>query len=364
MGLNLQVIASGGVVPIDDAGAITGYVNALPLAGSSAATANAAPAAYAPGGTPIAASGRVAYNNAAVAYVSQGTPYTADGRIATGSGPVAYYDQGMPYNAAGQLIVQAALPPITPADLFLAGELGCWLDPSDLSSLWQDSAGTIPVTGPGQPVGKITDKSGRGLHFTQATAGSRPLLQQDAGGRYYLDFDGVDDGYVSASTNFTAANGKVTIWAGVNTLQNGASSAGTIIEFSAASGANLNCFGLQGPAGDLNGYFWRSRGSGGSDGTVDTTTPVPPTTNVLCAIGDVAGDISTIRINSVPTTSNVDQGTGGYATYPFYLGRRGGTTLPFKGRMYGLIMRGTVTTTPQHITDIEQWMAAKTGISF
>jgi hypothetical protein len=32
-----------------------------------------------------------------------------------------------------------------------------------------------------------------GHHLVQATAAARPTLQQDAGGRYYLDFDGVDD---------------------------------------------------------------------------------------------------------------------------------------------------------------------------
>lgn len=361
MGLSLQVIASGGVVPIDDAGAITGYINALPLAGSSAATNNAVPTSYAPGGTPIAA-GRIAYANAAVAYISQGTPYTADGRIATGAGPVAYYDQGMPYNAAGQLVVQGATPAITPADLFLAGELGCWLDPSDLSTMWQDSARTTPVTAPGQPVGAINDKSGRALHFTQATAASRPTLQQE-GGRNYLDFDGTDDGMVSAaSQNWAAANGKVTVWAGLYKDTN--VGAGQVIEFSPSSGANSNCFAMQAPPGDLNGYFWRSRGVSGGDGTIDLTGYNPPIKNVVTGIGDVAGDIAAIRVDSVQTNNNVDQGTGGYGTFQFFLGRRGGTTFPFKGRMYGLIMRGTVTTTAQHILDIERWMAAKVGISF
>lgn len=362
MGLNLQVITTpGGVVPIDDAGAITGYVNALPLAGASAATNNAVPADYAPGGTPMAANGRIAYASAAVAFYSQGTPYTADGRIATGAGPVAFFDQGMPYNAAGQLVVQGATPPITPADLFLAGELGCWLDPSDLSTMFQDSAKTVPVTAAGQPVGAINDKSGRGLHFTQATAASRPTLQTE-GGRNYLDFDGTDDGMVSAaSQNWAAANGKVTVWAGLYKDTN--VGAGQVIEFSPSSGANSNCFAMQAPPGDLNGYFWRSRGVSGGDGTIDLAGYNPPIKNVVVGIGDVAGDISTIRVDTVGTTVNTDQGTGGYGTFQFFLGRRGGTTFPFKGRVYGLIMRGTVTTTAQHILDIERYMATKAGVT-
>ena len=46
--------------------------------------------------------------------------------------------------------------------LFGAGEQGAWYDPSDLTTLFQDSAGTIPVTAVEQPVGLMLDKS-RGL---------------------------------------------------------------------------------------------------------------------------------------------------------------------------------------------------------
>lgn len=48
----------------------------------------------------------------------------------------------------------------TPAVLFANGESGVWISPSDISTLYQDSAGTIPVTAFGQPVGLGLDKSG------------------------------------------------------------------------------------------------------------------------------------------------------------------------------------------------------------
>lgn len=64
----------------------------------------------------------------------------------------------------------------TPAEWFLASEQGAWYDPSDFSTMFQDSAGTTPVTAVEQPVGKIIDKSGRGNHATQSTAASRPVL--------------------------------------------------------------------------------------------------------------------------------------------------------------------------------------------
>lgn len=43
--------------------------------------------------------------------------------------------------------------------LFASGEEGAWYDPSDLSTLYQDAAGTIPVTAVGQAVGRMLDKS-------------------------------------------------------------------------------------------------------------------------------------------------------------------------------------------------------------
>ena len=63
------------------------------------------------------------------------------------------------------------------AELFANGEQGVWYDPSDLSTLFQDAAGTIPVTGVEQPVGRMLDKSGRGNHASQATTTARPILR-------------------------------------------------------------------------------------------------------------------------------------------------------------------------------------------
>jgi hypothetical protein len=52
-----------------------------------------------------------------------------------------------------------AVPPFSPASLFTGGIPGVWYDPSDYSTLFQDSAGTTPVTAVEQPVGLMLDKS-------------------------------------------------------------------------------------------------------------------------------------------------------------------------------------------------------------
>lgn len=78
---------------------------------------------------------------------------------------------------AGRKIPQGVLAPMN-ALLFGSGEQGAWYDPSDLSTLFQDSAGTTPVTAVEQPVGRMLDKSGRGNHATQATTTKRPIYSR------------------------------------------------------------------------------------------------------------------------------------------------------------------------------------------
>ena len=70
--------------------------------------------------------------------------------------------------------------------LFAGGKQGVWYDPSDKSTLFQDAAGTVPVTKDGDPVALMRDKSGNGNHATQTVSAARPAYK----GLYY---DGVDD---------------------------------------------------------------------------------------------------------------------------------------------------------------------------
>lgn len=73
-----------------------------------------------------------------------------------------------------------------------------WWDVSDTATLWQDTAGTSAVTADGQSVARINDKSGNGLHMTQAVASRRPVYRT-SGGLHWLEFDGADDFLVTTS---------------------------------------------------------------------------------------------------------------------------------------------------------------------
>lgn len=243
-----------------------------------------------------------------------------------------------------------------PRSLFASGEQGIWLDPSDFSTLFQDAAGTTPVTAVGQPVGLALDKSGRGNHATQSTAASRPTLQQDSNGMYYLSFDGTDDGMATPSIDFTGTD-KMTVWAGVRKLSDAAQA--IIAELSANEGANVGSFVLYGPSSALNNYRFGSRGSA-SISLANAGGYSSPVSSVIVGVGDIAGDVSRIRVNgAVIQTTTSDQGTGNYGNYPLYIGRRGGTILPFNGRLYHLIIRGAESNAGQ-IAAGEAWTNAKT----
>lgn len=58
----------------------------------------------------------------------------------------------------------AVIAPFSPSQLFASNEQGLWLDPSDTSTMFQNSTGTTPVTGVEQAVGLALDKSKGGLN--------------------------------------------------------------------------------------------------------------------------------------------------------------------------------------------------------
>lgn len=74
----------------------------------------------------------------------------------------------------------------SPSELFSEGQQGFWYEPNDISTLFQNIAGTIPVLGNNDPVGKISDKSGNNNHAVQGIS-SRRMLYKQSPSRLFLD---------------------------------------------------------------------------------------------------------------------------------------------------------------------------------
>lgn len=248
----------------------------------------------------------------------------------------------------------------SPASLFKAGEQGAWYDPSDLSTMFQDSAGATPVTAAGQPVGLIRDKSGRGNHASQATAASRPMLR-NSGGLWWLEFDGADDFLETSAINLTATN-KLSGFFGLRKVSIVATS--VFAEFSVSSGANNGAFAVFAPAPTDPTLTFGSRCRSNA-ATLDNTSNASfpsPLAAALSILMDFSGTTSALRISGDQTNVSAAPSAANFGNYALYIGRRGGTTQPFAGNLYGFIVRGAMTDA-SGITNTEKFMGAKSGVT-
>ena len=106
---------------------------------------------------------------------------------------------GSPFGQRRDLLNATAIARI----LFSDEEPGFFYDFDDWSTLFQDTAGTQPVTAPNQGVALALDKSGNDNHATQATTAARPLTARhpDGGVRNVLPYQ--SDDYSSGNTGVT-----------------------------------------------------------------------------------------------------------------------------------------------------------------
>lgn len=214
---------------------------------------------------------------------------------------------------------------------------------------------TLTVSGTVTEADLRASNMGVGLPAYQAVVNS--TTYDTTGFPLYLKFDGVDDFLATNSINFTSTD-KMTVFAGVRKLSDAAR--GVLAELSASTAGNAGAFVLTAPEGATSYYGFGSRGSILNSPAVASPFAAP-ITNVLTGVGNISGDSAILRVNGAQAAqSTADQGTGNYGNYPLYIGRRGGTTLPFNGHLYSLIVRGAQSNAGQ-IGNTEQWVNGKTG---
>lgn len=247
--------------------------------------------------------------------------------------------------------------------LFVNGEQGFFYDPNDLSTMFQDSTGTVPITAAGQPVGLIRDKSGRNNHAYQTNSSSRPILRKNAvTGAYYLEFDGADDFLVTNSIDFTVTD-KISLFVGVRKLSDATQ---IIVELSYNANLQSGSFYLTAGYNDgENGYSATSRGSAISQlNQLAKAFPYPvQDTSVLSIKHDISGDLTTIQRNRVAgLDATGDKGTGNFGNYPLYIGKRGDDILELNGHIYGLIGVGKLVSDDETAA-IEKELAKRVGVT-
>jgi len=252
----------------------------------------------------------------------------------------------------------------SPNALFASGEAGDWFDPSDLSRMWQDTAGTTPVTADGQTVARIDGQRGV-VSLRQSDAAKRPVYKT-SGGLHWLQFDGTNDAFASAATLNLSGTDKVTVTTG--TFKN-SDAAQIIAELSIAVAGNTGSFyHVQGnDPGPTNRYSAMARGSAAAapsiSAIVTSASFAAPDTVVLTATHDISGDLSTIRRNGVAgTDGTADKGTGNFGNHTLFVCARNQTSLYLNGNIYFILIRGALTSGAD-LTALEGFAAAKTGVT-
>lgn len=169
---------------------------------------------------------------------------------------------------------------------------------------------------------------------------------------HFLRCDGVDDGMVTDSIDFTGTD-KITVVAGVQKLSDVLP--GIVAELTSAG---TNRFTLRAPSQAGANYGFDSGGSVVVYANSSNVFP-SPITNVLTGIGDISGDLATMRVNGTQATQNIlDQGSGNYSNALLYLFRRGGTTVPFNGHFYGMVVVGRLLSASE-LNILEQFLRNK-----
>jgi hypothetical protein len=237
-----------------------------------------------------------------------------------------------------------------------------------------DTFGVAVVNGNGSfvsTIGQTTIIWGADLRYTNQGIGL-PVYQRvntstdydSTGFPVYIKPNGSNQFMQTNSINFTATD-KMTVWQGVRKLSDltTQSSGQNIIELSSIIDTNAGSFNLSGSIGFSTNikFAFQSRGSASGAGAATTLSALAaPVSAVLTGVGDISGDLGTLRVNGAQVAqSTADQGTGNYGNYPAYFYMRGGTSLPFNGNDYGSIARGAASTAAQ-ITNGETYINSLT----
>ena len=227
-----------------------------------------------------------------------------------------------------------------PLSLFPGGTAGAYYDARP-GLVFQDSAGMV-AAGEGDPVGLLLDRSGNGHHAGQIVAAARPILRRSAGGKFYLEFDGIDD-FLRASAPLLpqpweriSALRQIAWGANRHVLGGGTSNAGVLQQFGAS--ANLRLFS-------------------GAGSTTANLAPVLGADEVISERHD--GAASGIAVNE---GAMVLADYGSLAGAGITIGASSSGASFSNIRLYGLLMRGGPLPADAR-ANVRSWMAARAGIA-
>ncbi len=178
----------------------------------------------------------------------------------------------------------------------------------------------------------------------------------------YLKANGTSSAMSTNSIDFTSTD-KMTVVTGIRKLSDAAGS--IFMELSADYNANNGSFGYVVPRSvSYNEPLYASKGTSLVTVGNATNPAAAPVNWILSGQSSISTPSALSRINRFNYASSVSsQGTGAYGNYPLYLFTRSATLPTVAYNFYGAIIRGAQSDTAS-VTQTEQYMAQKTGITF
>jgi hypothetical protein len=264
--------------------------------------------------------------------------------------------------AAGLKITILGTRTWTPSALFADGQVGDWFDPSDFTRMWEDSAGSTPVTAAGDPVGKLVGKL-RGYTATQATAAARPTVQQDGLGNYIFDFDGSDDvlsfSGAALSQWKNVSGGSYAFACYTDTV---AAGNGNVIGFSNNTTSTSSRFTIGRSNDDLR-FIGRRLDSDSLDTYLISGAYEVEIPKVVVGMLDWANSDAYVRLNGVQTVDTGFLTNGSTSDTASAFGQFGASAgSHWNGGVYALIMRQGLFTAAE-LEKLEAWLADRCGVS-
>jgi hypothetical protein len=235
-------------------------------------------------------------------------------------------------------------PPAIPT---LTNPVGLY-DPSDLTTLSQDSAGTTPVGSIGDQIGHLQPLAG-GTTLTQVTATRRPVYGSD-GTLHWIETDGIDDRL--DQTGVTIARSHSVVF-GIRVTS-------TPLSYSAAFAINAATADYQIGVGSQNEM--RFNLATASLGVSANQAVNYINQDIVCSlVFDDAANTAVMKLNGL-----IVHNLTGYirTSDPLYsihvMTNRGGGGI-IGGRLYALAIWNSAD--PAEVSAAETWAASKTGVS-
>lgn len=251
----------------------------------------------------------------------------------------------------------------TPLLLFTGGARGGWWDPSDLSTLFQDTAGTVPVTAPGQAVALFRDKSGNGNDLTQTSPAARPVLQND-GINNYLQFSG--NQYLLRAANIALAP-QTDSWFSVAGAKFDDGLAGRSIYARSLAGASGGRYSNHRTgSGTLIAFYDGPNNGGVQVGPNDTNISKRIVAATVDRVnGKVDERFDALSVGNLAFTP--DSGTSRTSAFRFLMGAYNdssdtGIINPMNGRIYGLVLCFGEAINSNNRALAEVWMSDRCGV--